>query len=435
MISRSSSDTTIAGLMSMSTSLTSGAGTSLQARAGNSRENLGSAAVMSLSDWKPQHPAHKLEVSHRSGEASASMDHPHHDTSSGSFSKPSSKSAPLATKVTLKEYRAKHAEELAAQKRQLENMEANVRSQYAYAAQNLLVQQQRERDLHQEKNPTPIILKIPIGRSSSGRTERAPVEKTEKSTSALKMRLPVSGDKAAVSSFKPEEIKMRIKVPTTTVERPSLSDESSGKSRGEHREKHKGHSSNHHHHHHHHHSHKHSHMQPVASAKRLADSNLGSQSGIGSHKGYAPPCTSRKRLLAEEASAVAHEQQPKISKSSKGPPAPYSFPQHPGQSLDTAGLPFTQGSKARGAHGKLEKSTTGANGHNMNQAIDYQDTVNMLHSLLSAQGMQPTQPPPFDFVHSYGEYLNPRAASGGVDKPRPPPLPSEPPPPLPPLPK
>ncbi|XP_044277824.1 cyclin-T1 isoform X1 [Varanus komodoensis] len=426
MISRSASDTTIAGLMSMSTSSTAGAMASLPATAGNSPGDLDNTDMSD--NWMAQHPAHKPEVSHRANDISASADHPHHDSSSGSFSKQSIKNVPLA-KVSLKEYRAKHAEELAAQKRQLENMEANVRSQYAYAAQNLLVQQQRERDVQQENNPSPIILKIPLGGNPDG-SERPPVEKADKPSSALKVRLPAPAEKPAVSSIKQEEIKMRIKVPTP-LERHSLTDESSTKNRGEHKEKHKVHTSNHHHHHNHH-SHKHSHAQPVASTKRPGDSKHGNQSGIASHKvGYIPTCSSRKRPLSEEASTVAHEHQSKISKSSKGP---FPFPQHPGHSLDGAGLSFTQGSKARGAHGKLDKSTTGANGHNMNQAIDYQDTVNMLHSLLSAQGMQPTQPASFDFVHSYGEYLNPRATAS-VDKPRPPPLPSEPPPPLPPLPK
>ncbi|XP_066473011.1 cyclin-T1 [Tiliqua scincoides] len=428
MISRSSSDMTIAGLMSMSTSSTAGAITSLPPSAGDSPGDPSSTDMMS-DNWMAQHPSHKLEVSHRASETSSGPDHPHHDNSGSSFTKQSIKSAPLA-KVSLKEYRAKHAEELAAQKRQLENMEANVRSQYAFAAQNLLVQQQRERDV-QQNNPSPIILKIPLGASSDG-PERPPAEKADKPSSALKVRLPVSGDKGSLPSSKPEEIKMRIKVPTAS-ERHSSSDESSGKSRGEHREKHKVHSSNHHHHHHNHHSHKHSHVQPVASTKRPGDSKHGNQSGVVSHKGYIP-ASSRKRPLSEDASAVLHEHPSKISKSSKGPTMPFPFTQHPGHSLDATGLPFTQGNKARGVHGKLDKSTTGANGHNMNQAIDYQDTVNMLHSLLSAQGMQPTQPPTFDFVHSYGEYLNPRAAAN-VDKPRPPPLPSEPPPPLPPLPK
>ncbi|KAJ6658132.1 hypothetical protein lerEdw1_001608 [Lerista edwardsae] len=228
MISRSASDMTIAGLMSMSTSSTAGAIASLPPSAGDSPGDPGSTDMMSTDNWMAQHPSHKLEVSHRVSETSTGPDHPHHDNSGGSFTKQSIKSAPLA-KVSLKEYRAKHAEELAAQKRQLENMEANVRSQYAFAAQNLLVQQQRERDV-QQNNPSPIILKIPLGTSSDA-TERPPAEKADKPSSALKVRLPVSGDKGPLPSSKPEEIKMRIKVPTAS-ERHSSSDESSGKSRG-----------------------------------------------------------------------------------------------------------------------------------------------------------------------------------------------------------
>lgn len=418
----------------MSTSSTAGSLSSLLGTGGESPGDLGGSDMMSADSWMAPHPPHKLELIHRGSEISAGSEHSHHESGSGAFSKQSIKSAPMA-KVSLKEYRAKHAEELAAQKRQLENMEANVRSQYAYAAQNLLVQQQRERDVQQENNPSPIILKIPLGSNSDG-SERAPApaEKADKPSSALKPRLPASGEKPALSSSKPEEIKMRIKVPTP-LDRHAAPEESGSKSRGEHKDKHKVHSSNHHHHHNHH-SHKHSHALPVASAKRPGDSkHTTSQVGVAAHKvGCVPTTSSRKRPLSEEASAVAHEHQPKVSKSSKGPAMPFAFPQHPGHGLDAAGLPFAQGNKGRGAHGKLDKSTSGANGHNMNQTIDYQDTVNMLHSLLSAQGMQPTQPAAFDFVHSYGEYLNPRAAAS-VDKPRPPPLPSEPPPPLPPLPK
>ncbi|EHB16225.1 Cyclin-T1 [Heterocephalus glaber] len=69
---------------------------------------------------------------HRTSEnlALMGMDHSLKQDGSNAFisQKKSNKSVPSA-KVSLKEYRAKHAEELAAQKRQLENMEANVKSQ------------------------------------------------------------------------------------------------------------------------------------------------------------------------------------------------------------------------------------------------------------------------------------------------------------------
>uniref|UniRef100_A0A8D0HHH9 Cyclin-T1 n=1 Tax=Sphenodon punctatus TaxID=8508 RepID=A0A8D0HHH9_SPHPU len=439
MISRNSSDMTIAGLMSMSTSTTTGAMPSLAGAEGmDSPGSLSGMDMLPLDHWMTQHPPHKVESGHRTNESSVGIDHSQQDGTGGVFPKQNSKSVPSA-KVSLKEYRAKHAEELAAQKRQLENMEANVRSQYAYAAQNLLVQQQRERDVQQESNPSPIILKIPLaGSGGSDSAERPSAEKADKPpSSSLRLRLPVPGDKAPLPSSKPEEIKMRIKVPATS-DRHSSSDEGSGKSRGEHKEKQKGHS-NHHHHHHNHHSHKHSQTQLAASAKRLVDSKQASQPVAPTHKGYAQVGVSRKRPLAEEspgAVVAGHEHQPKISKSSKAPTMPFPFSQLPGHSSDVANLSFSQAGKARGVHGKSDKGPTGANGHNTTQPIDYQDTVNMLHSLLSAQGMQPAQPPAFDFVHSYGEYLNPRAtAAANTDKQRPPPLPSEPPPPLPPLPK
>ncbi|XP_056371032.1 cyclin-T1 [Oenanthe melanoleuca] len=433
MISRNnSSDMNIAGLMSMSTSSTAGAGPALPASADSPGEP--SAADASQADhW---HPPAKLDIHRTSESASAAAEHPQQD--GAAYPKQSTKNAPSA-KVSLKEYRAKHAEELAAQKRQLENMEANVRSQYAYAAQNLLVQQQREREGQQDSNPSPIVLKIPMAGPEN--PERPPG--ADKGDKALKMRMPaVGGGGERPIPSKQEEIKMRIKVPGPG-DRHSSADESGGKSR-EYKEKHKGHSSNHHHHHHNHHSHKHLHAQlgagPSTAAKRPGDSKHGAQPGATAapHKGYGPLAPTRKRPLPEEPPAMPHEHQPKVGKVSKGPGVPFPYAHLPGAAhLPGHSSDLSQPSKARGAH-KSDKGPSGANGHNVSQASDYQDTVNMLHSLLSAQGMQPTQPPAFEF-HSY-ELLNPRASSGSraatnTDKPRPPPLPSEPPPPLPPLPK
>ncbi|XP_010287228.1 PREDICTED: cyclin-T1, partial [Phaethon lepturus] len=334
MISRNnSSDMNIAGLMSMSTSSTAGAGPSLPATADSPGDQSG-ADMSQPEHWLSQHPPPKLETgqSHRTSESSSAAEHPLQQDGAG-YQKQSGKNAPSA-KVSLKEYRAKHAEELAAQKRQLENMEANVRSQYAYAAQNLLVQQQREREVQQDSNPSPIILKIPIGGSEN--PERPPGPEKSDKASALKLRIPVAGGGGERPlPSKQEEIKMRIKVPTA-AERHGSSDESSGKNR-EHKEKHKGHSSNHHHHHHNHHSHKHLHAQ----------------------LGAGPSSVVNKR--------------PGDSKHSR-------------HSSDAGNLPLPQANKARGTHSKSDKGPTGANGHNANQASDYQDTVNMLHSLLSAQG-------------------------------------------------
>ncbi|XP_014313683.1 cyclin-T1 isoform X2 [Myotis lucifugus] len=442
MISQSSSDTTIAGLMSMSTSSTTSSVPSLPTTE-ESSSNISSVDILQGERWLSSQPSFKLEPAqgHRTSEnvALIGADHSLQQDSSNAFisQKQNSKSVPSA-KVSLKEYRAKHAEELAAQKRQLENMEANVKSQYAYAAQNLLSQH----DSHSS-----VILKMPI--EGSENPERPFLEKADKT--ALKMRIPVaSGDKAA--SSKPEEIKMRIKVHAASDKHNSV-DDSITKSR-EHKEKHKTHPSNHHHHHNHH-SHKHSHSQLPAGTgnKRPGDPKHSSQASSVAHKAYSlsssfsSSSSARKRGPPEEIGGAVFDHPAKIAKSTKSSSINFSFPplpamaQLPGHSSDTSGLHFSQPScKTRVPHMKLDKGPAGANGHNTTQTIDYQDTVNMLHSLLSAQGVQPTPPPPFEFVHSYGEYLNPRAGgmssrSGNTDKPRLPPLPSEPPPPLPPLPK
>ncbi|XP_004863140.1 cyclin-T1 isoform X1 [Heterocephalus glaber] len=439
MISQSSSDSTIAGLMSMSTTSTTSAVPSLPV-SGESSSNLSSVEILQGERWLSSQPF-KLEPAqgHRTSEnlALMGMDHSLKQDASNAFisQKQSNKSVPSA-KVSLKEYRAKHAEELAAQKRQLENMEANVKSQYAYAAQNLL----SHHDSHSS-----VILKMPI--KGTENPEHPFLEKSDKT--ALKMRLPVVGGDKAPSS-KPEEIKMRIKVHTPADKHNSVED-SVTKSR-EHREKHKIHPSNHHHHNHHSHKHSHSQLPAGTANKRPGDpKHSSSQASTLAHKTYSlsssfsSSSSTRKRGPPEETGGAVFDHPAKIAKSTKSS-LNYSFPlptmaQLPGHSSDTSGLPFSQPScKTRVSHMKLDKGPTGANGHNTAQSIDYQDTVNMLHSLLSAQGVQPTQPPAFEFVQSYSEYLNPRASgissrSGNTDKPRPPPLPSEPPPPLPPLPK
>ena len=157
MISQSSSDTTIAGLMSMSASSTTSAVPSLPATE-DSKSNLSNVEMLSSERWLSSHPPFKVEPAqgYRKSEnlALVGVDHSLQQDGSNAFvsQKQNSKSVPSA-KVSLKEYRAKHAEELAAQKRQLENMEANVKSQYAYAAQNLL----SHHDSHSS-----VILKMPI---------------------------------------------------------------------------------------------------------------------------------------------------------------------------------------------------------------------------------------------------------------------------------
>ncbi|KAJ1160798.1 hypothetical protein NDU88_001291 [Pleurodeles waltl] len=311
MISRSSSDCTMAGIMNMSA-----APAGLQPSFPASNLATSSEGSVLQQPWPSKQDS-----------SSASIQTQLTDGVPGASLKQSAKSLP-SSKVSLKEYRAKHAEELAAQKRQVEKMGASVKEQYAHAAQSLLAQQQKER----QAQPSPIILKLPVAENP----ERVEAERPDKS--ALKVRLPASGAGGEKGQPKPEEIKLRIKVPSS--ERHSSSDES----------------------------------------------------------------------LA------------------------------PGHSLDAANLTIQQASyKSRSSHGRSDRGHLGANGHNTSQPVAYQDTVNLLHSLLSAQGVQPTQPPAFQFVTSLGDHRSARPGGssrpGNIDKLRPPPLPADPPPPLPPLPK
>ncbi|CAB1336667.1 unnamed protein product [Coregonus sp. 'balchen'] len=352
-------------------------------------------------------------------------------------------------KVSLSEYRAKHADVLAAQKRKLENMEASVKKEYATAAQALIGQQQRKEKHHRDQqqssshhsssassglsSPSPIILKIPL-------------EKERGERSSLKMHLPLGsggggghsggGNRGAGGE---KDIKVRIRVPEKV--RSGGSGEEGGKSReGKHRER-----SNHHHHHHHHHSlsslsgasvsssssHKHSASAVGGSSSKKASSDSARMSSSSSS-------ASRKRTHSTE-SQGSHPS--KVSKSSRNSahqlPAllaasgAHSLGAHPTDILPSLGLPSLH--QGNYSHAKGDKPDT--NGHNAgvgSQSNEYQDTFEMLNSLLSAQGVQPAQPPMFDCRSQYGEYRYSGGSRGGS---RPPPLPAEPPPPLPPLPK
>ncbi|CAH2224127.1 cyclin-T1 [Pelobates cultripes] len=328
-------------------------------------------AGMSGGQWGA--PLHNQREQHRTSE---------HSVSSEQSQLISTKPVSLA-KVSLKEYRAKHAEELAAQKRQLEHMGASLKEQYACAAQSLLIQQQKERE--REVNTSPIILKIPLHEVSHERQEK----------SSLKLRLSVS------SREKHEEGKIRIKVPN---------EEGGGSSSSKSRDKRSSSSSHHHHHHHNNQSVRQHHQETSSSSssKRSSTPLVGS-----SHKSSVP---SRKRPASDEISG--HEPTShKVSRTSKT----LAFESPMAQATH----------RSRASHCKPDKEPTGANGHSAPKAIDYQDTVNMLHSLLSAQGVQPMPPP--QYLNQYGDYR--RARPSGTDKPKPPPLPAEPPPPLPPLPE
>lgn len=340
-------------------------------------------------------------------------------------------------KVSLSEYRAKNADVLAAQKRKLENMEASVKRDYANAAQALIGQQQRkekQQQHHQQpastysdlSSPSPIILKIPL-------------EKEKHERSALKMRFPVAG--GGVSSGhsargQDPDIKVRIRMPEK--QRGGTGEDS--KSRDKHRER-----SNHHHNHHHHYSssssllsssHKHSSSSGAATGSSKKVSTDFSRTSSSSSSSSS---TSRKRMHSQDPAAPGSHPPSKLSKSSRNPYQLTSLSSsssgqtlgHASDLLAPQGVPHHQGGYS---HGKGEKlDTNGHGGGGSSQSNEYQDTFEMLNSLLSAQGVQPAQPSVFDYRTQYGDYRYSGGARAG--NPRPPPLPSEPPPPLPPLPK
>lgn len=321
-------------------------------------------------------------------------------------------------KVSLSEYRAKNADVLAAQKRKLENMEASVKREYANAAQALIGQQQRKDKQQQpgstysdRSSPSAIILKIPL-------------EKEKLDRSALKMRFPVSGGGASGHGTRAQDpdIKVRIRVPDK--QRGGSGED--GKSRDKHRER-----SNHHHHHGHHHHH---HSSSSLSSHKHSSSAAatGSSKKLSSDLPRTASSSSRKRVHAQEPSGPGPHPPSKFSKSSRTPYQLTSLSSSSGQALGHApDLLAPQGGYPHAKGDKLD--TNGHGGGGSSQSNEYQDTFEMLNSLLSAQGVQPTQPSVFDYRAQYGEYRYSGGARAGNS--RPPPLPSEPPPPLPPLPK
>lgn len=403
MISMASSESTVAGLMSLSAPPSASSSSSDKGASGSAQT------------WSGKGPT------------GAEQQQPNHEVH-----------APA--KVSLSEYRAKNADVLAAQKRKLENMEASVKREYANAAQALIGQQQRkekQQHHHQQSsssssdmsNPSPIILKIPL-------------EKERHDRSSLKIRFPLagggggSGHSGSARSQDPD-IKVRIRVPDK--QRGSSGEE--GKSRDKHRER-----SNHHHHHHHHHHHSSSSSSSSASLSSSHKHSSSSSGALGSSKkvpsdssrtSSSSSSTSRKRTHSQDPTAGSHPAS-KVSKSSRNPYQLPSLSSSSGQTLGhgpdilpALGLPHHQGSYS---HSKSDKTDT--NGHGAAggaQSNEYQDTFEMLNSLLSAQGVQPSQPSMFEYRPQYGDYRYSGGSRG--NNPRPPPLPSEPPPPLPPLPK
>ncbi|XP_047453259.1 cyclin-T1 isoform X3 [Mugil cephalus] len=411
MISMASSESTVAGLMSLSAPPSASSSSS-----GGDKDRVASGSAQTWSG-KGQSGAEQQQSQQANNEVHA------------------------PAKVSLSEYRAKNADVLAAQKRKLENMEASVKREYANAAQALIGQQQRKekhQHHHQQSsssssssdmsNPSPIILKIPL-------------EKERHDRSSLKVRFPLAGGGGGGGSGhsssargQDPDIKVRIRVPEK--QRGGSGEE--GKSRDKHRDR-----SNHHHHHQQHHHHSSSSSASLSSSHKHSSSSsgaLGSSKKVpndSSRASTSSSSTSRKRTHSQDPTAGSH-QASKVSKSSRNPfPLP-SLSSSSGQtlghgpdSLPALSLPHHQGSYS---HSKSDKTDT--NGHSAAggaQSNEYQDTFEMLNSLLSAQGVQPSQPSMFDYRAQYGDYRYTGGSRGS--NPRPPPLPSDPPPPLPPLPK
>ncbi|KAF3697342.1 Cyclin-T1 [Channa argus] len=406
MISMASSESTVAGLMSLSAPPTASSSSSIGDK---ERGASGSAQTWSGKSQVGSEQQQQQQQSNNEVHAPA--------------------------KVSLSEYRAKNADVLAAQKRKLENMEASVKRDYANAAQALIGQQQRkekQQHHHQQSsssssdvsNPSPIILKIPL-------------EKERHDRSSLKMRFPVAGGGGSGHSTSArgldQDIKVRIRVPEK--QRGSSGEE--GKSRDKHRER-----SNHHHHQHHHHYHHSSSSGASLSSSHKHSSSSSSSGALGSSKKLpsdssrttsSSSAVSRKRTHSQDPTVGSHSAS-KVSKSSRNP---YQLPSlSAGQTLGPSpeilpalGLPHHQGSYSHSKSDKMDTNGHGASG----QSNEYQDTFEMLNSLLSAQGVQPSQPSMFDYRSQYADYRYSGGSRG--NNPRPPPLPSDPPPPLPPLPK
>lgn len=253
------------------------------------------------------------------------------------------------------------------------------------------------------------------------------------------MRFPIpggggssSGGHGASARGQDQDIKVKIRV-------PEKQRGGSGDSRDKHKER-----SNHHHHHHHHHHHSSSSSASLSSSHKHSSSSggvAGSSKKVpsdSSRTSSSSSSVSRKRTHSQDPPTGSHPSS-KVSKSSRNPyqlpPLSSSSGQPLGHGTDilpSLGLPHHQGSYS---HSKGDKRDT--NGHGSaggGQSNEYQDTFEMLNSLLSAQGVQPSQPSMFDYRSQYGgDYRFTGGSRGGNV--RPPPLPSEPPPPLPPLPK
>ncbi|XP_041038427.1 cyclin-T1-like [Carcharodon carcharias] len=272
-------------------------------------------------------------------------------------------------RVSLSEYRAKHAEELASQKRKLESLEASVREDYASAAQALLEQQKvRDRKPRDAHHPLPIRIRLPV--TDAGE----------------------------------EQLRVRIKVPAEG--------EGGEEGRSRHagpRDKRKDQASNHHHHHHHRHRHHHHHHHHQQHQQ---------QHHHGRHAPSGRREEARRRLPREEetaASALGHhrqQQQQRPGKPAKASAAAAAAP--PSSSSSSSSTSTSSSSSARFNTSVLDLPfpppglpDKEANGHGgppkpgkgpFTEHSHYQDTFDMLESLLSAQGMPPAPQPRFSFL-------------------------------------
>ncbi|XP_078064093.1 uncharacterized protein LOC144490159 [Mustelus asterias] len=300
------------------------------------------------------------------------------ETESSETAGASRRTAAGPLRVSLSEYRAKHAEGLAAHKRKAE---PGAREENA---QSLSEREPKERE-PKEREP----------KERRQRDARHPLP--------IRIRLPPPATAGEPSEAGEEQLRVRIKVPA---------EEGSGGGGGRNRERRREPASNHHRHrHHHHHHHRHHHHAATAP------------------HGRHPPSGRREETRqrpAREGEPGAHRLLPPPPRPGKpakalpgpGPHLPPPSSRFGGGVLD---LPFPPApcSSSSSSSGPSDRE---ANGHGgLAEHSHYQDTFDMLESLLSAQGVPPAPQARFDFP--------PGAAR------LPPPLPAEPPPPLPPLPK
>lgn len=474
MISRVSSDSIVAGLMSMSSSSSSSSSSMPSVNRASSAsvlQNPSGGAASVKQQWQAPVSNTKVDSSHihKTKEPPTSVgnsqpnavnlsqagssDLPLQGDSSVAWSKQANTKhqtltvAPPANKVSLNEYRAKRAEELAAQKRKLETLVTNVKEQYAAAAHALVVQQQKEKQSshtsqsslhkdshashlasHKDSHTSQVILK-----SQASGTERAK-KHADRGDKVAKVNVP-SSEKLT----KQEEVKIQTK--SLPAERCSSSEESVSRCRDQ-KEKHKEHLSVRHNHHqpHHHSMQKDSHTHSNSS-KHSGDSRHGSLQGSSSHGSHSSSKNSSSRKRAHTEDLAMQNHQPKMSK-------PSSVSSHTSSSSYTSGVSeqnfhhaIQQAAyKQTGSLGKADKGLAGAVSHSIAHTSEYKDPFQMLNSVLSTQSMHLTQPAGFDYIPGYHvEYKYPAVPltsnSSSKHLQRLPPLPADPPPPLPPLPK